>query len=655
MRKGKIIRITCRISLILVIIFTAIDHLQAQNIKDTTLQEVKIHGRHKVSDDTRINDFSPGQKIKTIDSATLQQYRLQSMANLLTQQVPVFVKSYGFNGLATLNFRGSSSAQSAVLWNGVPIQNAALGIADVSELPVSFMNKVNVVYGGSAALWGSGNVGGALLLENDAPVFVKGNNALSVDGGTGSFGQYLGGINGSVSGVRWYFSGNVFAQTAQNNFPYTNESGMKVDMPNSSLQSDAVILRGAYKLGEQNLISLTGWYQQYDRQIPPELLEAYSVKNETDGSLRLLADWNKQSGTNKWYVKSSFIRDEVRYNDSSILLHTDNTVYQYYQEIGWKKDFKEYGRLVLFTPLQVAWMNIEGNNNAQQEKVALAGAYDIKHFNDLLDIAVNGRAEDITNWNDSTKQNSIFLPGADASFALANWLSVRANVQRTYRTPTLNELYYFPGGNTSLKPEQGWNEDAGYTIKAQTGKFTFHHDLSVFTRDIHDWILWIGGAIWTPHNIAEVHSRGVETENNITYTTGKWKFHVGVNTAYVLATTVASYIYNDGSIGKQIPYTPRYNGQANVGFTVRRFSVNYNHTYTGYRFITSDESYYLLPYQTGNLQLMYNTAIRHHDFQFTGQCNNIWNEQYQVVAYRPMPGINWLVGFRADILQGKNQ
>jgi iron complex outermembrane receptor protein len=84
----------------------------------------------------------------------MQQYQMQSLANLLTQQVPVFVKSYGFNGLATLNFRGSSSAQSAVYWNGIPIQNAALGIADVSTLPVAFMQKVNIVYGGFGCLMG---------------------------------------------------------------------------------------------------------------------------------------------------------------------------------------------------------------------------------------------------------------------------------------------------------------------------------------------------------------------------------------------------------------------------------------------------------------------------------------------------------------------
>jgi iron complex outermembrane receptor protein len=176
------------------------------------------------------------------------------------------------------------------------------------------------------------------------------------------------------------------------------------------------------------------------------------------------------------------------------------------------------------------------------------------------------------------------------------------------------------------------------------------HDLSVFNRVIDDWIVWFGGSIWTPHNIATVHSRGVETENNLQYRMGKWKLHVGVNTSYVLATTTQSYLPADGSIGKQIPYTPRYNGQGNIGFTWKDLFFNYNHTYTGYRFYTTDESGYIMPYATGNIQLFYTLYIRSVPLQATAQVNNIWNEKYEVVNARPMPGTNWLLGLRASLL-----
>jgi vitamin B12 transporter len=640
----SLLRSSQRRYLLVVLSLLIITTASAQSINDT-LHEVNVRAQRKqMSNDERINTFSPGQKKQTIDSLTLQQYQLQSVANLLTQQASVFVKSYGFNGLATLSFRGASAAQSEVLWNGIPIQNAALGIADVSALPVSLMNRVSVVYGGSAALWGSGNVGGALMLENDAPVFDSGHKALSVSGGTGSYGQYMGGLRAGVNNEKWYFCLNAFAQTALNNFSYTDAAGNNMKMPNDALHSGSVLAEGAYKIGEQNIISLTAWYQQDYREIPPALFENYSDKIQQDRSLKILLDWNKQTDKNTWYIKSSFISDYMHYEDSSIALVSRNISYQYYQELGWKRKLDEHNQFLLFSPIQIAWIDLQSPDETKyQTKLAVAGAYEFNYFEHRLNVAADARGEMINN-------EGVFLPGGDASFALAHWLLLRGNVQRTFRAPTLNELYYNPGGNPSLKPEQGWNEDAGYTIKVKAGDFTLTHDLSVFNRNIRDWILWLGGAIWTPHNIADVHSRGMETENTGEWRLNKWKLHLGINTSYILATTVSSYIINDGSIGKEIPYAPRYSGQLNIGFTYKNLYFNYNHTYTGYRFVTTDESEYIDPYQTGNLQLMYTALVHAHTLQFTGQCNNIWNQQYQVVAFRPMPGINWLLGVKVAIL-----
>jgi len=608
--------------------------------KHDTLHTVHIHSKHKRSADIKLNEFASGQKVQSIDSNTLQQYAQQNVAALLSQQVPVFVKSYSFNGLATLSFRGASAAQSQVLWNGIPIQNAALGVADISSLPVQFMNKVNIVYGGSGALYGSGNVGGALLLEDDKPVFDTARRSLSVNAGGGSFGQYSGGIKGSISRRRWYIAGNVFAQTATNNYTYTNSAGNEQEMTNAKLQSKALILHTAYKINEQNSVGIAAWWQQYDRQIPPALFESYSVKKQQDKSIRVVADWQQEKEKYTLYAKASLIHDAIDYNDSAVQLHTSNAVFQYYQEVGWKRQLGNYGKLLLFAPIQISWLP-SGNDTQQQKRFALAAAYDVMVF-DRLEVSVQARAEKINTQN-------IFLPGAGAAYAITNWLAVRANVQRTYRMPTLNELYYFPGGNAALKPEQGWNEDAGYAVKTASDKFTFHHDASVFNRRLHDWILWLGGAVWTPHNIATVHSRGIETDNKITFAAGLWRLHMAVGTSYILSTTAESYLPNDGSIDKQIPYTPRYNGRMNIGFSRGRLYANYNHTYTGYRFITTDESSWLQPYQTGNVLAMYTLPLKDHQLQLTAQCNNVWNQHYSVAGFRPMPGINWLGGLKVTL------
>jgi vitamin B12 transporter len=613
----------------------------AAQVKKDSLAGVTIRGKHIMTDDTRVNDFATGQKIAPIDSATLQQYRLQNVATLLAQQVPVFVKSYSFNGLATVSFRGASAAQSQVLWNGIPIQNAALGVADVSALPVSFMHKVNVVYGGSGSLLGSGNVGGALLLDSDKPVFDTGYRKLTVSGGAGSFGQYQGALNGAKSWKGWYMAANVFVQTARNNYRFTDETDSMRQMTNASLGSKAATLQAAYRINTANTVGLTVWMQQYDRQIPPALFEAASYKQQQDNSLRMVANWQCVQPKHTIYARSSIIRDNVAYQDQAIQLSTSNTVYQYYQEAGLKRRIGEWGQLLVFSPVQVSW--IPGSSDTQmQKRAAIAAAYTTSLLRNKLRVSVQSRAEQIN-------ATSVFLPGAGVTLRITDWLRLRANAQRSYRMPTLNELYYFPGGNTSLKPEQGWSEDGGYTVSLKTERLTVYHDLSVFNRNIHDWILWLGGAIWTPHNIATVHSRGIETDNKITWQAGQWLLHASAGTSYILSTTESSYIQNDGSVGKQIPYAPRYNGRLNIGFTWRHIFFNYNHSYTGYRFITTDESAYLLPYQSGNFSVMYTLVINGRVFQLNAQYNNAWNAQYSVAGYRPMPMANWLLGLRLDL------
>jgi iron complex outermembrane receptor protein len=242
----------------------------------------------------------------------------------------------------------------------------------------------------------------------------------------------------------------------------------------------------------------------------------------------------------------------------------------------------------------------------------------------------------------------VFLPGINTSIEFLKWLEIKLNAQRTYRAPTLNELYYQPGGNAALKPEEGWAGEAGYYVQTNKSRqLVLSQGSSAFYRDIRDWIIWYGGAIWTPHNIARVRSRGVETENMLRWKTRAGSFHLGLNTAYVIATTIESYIPGDGSIGKQIPYAPRYKGQLNLGISYRGLYFNYNHTYTGYRFYTTDESAWIEPYSTANIQLSYLLLLnKGRTIQLSGQCNNLLNSRYQVVAQRPMPGVNWMVGAR---------
>lgn len=603
-----------------------------------TLEEFSILGERKLlSNDERINTFSPGQKVLAIDSLLLQQYQFQSIANLLSHQVPVFIKSYGFNNLATLNFRGASSAQSQVYWNGVPLSNAATGIADVSMLQTSLFNKVNIVYGGSSALWGSGNVGGALVLENERPQYTTTPQfKTAIAAMAGSFAQYQLAARSSISLRKWYLAANVAAQEAENDFVYRN-NGVSYYTLNSNSQSTSGQLQVGYKINEKNSLNILAWGQRYNREIPKALFESMSVKKQEDAATRFLIHWVRRGSSTELSAKVSYLTDRMHYADSVVATDVHYYTQQLYGEVNTRYKLGEHHHFLVFLPVHLAWMEREQLHDiVRQPRAAVAAAYHLSVYQNRLNIALHGRIR-------LNNDRSLPVSGLNISYKCTNWLSLRTNVQRSYRLPTLTELYYLPGGDPSLKPEQGWAEDIGYSVKTSTIKsIALIHDISFFNRRIKDWIVWFGGAIWTPHNIAEVHSRGIETETSLHYNLSAWRLHVGINTSYVLATTEQSYLPGDGSIGKQIPYSPRYNGQINVGFTYKTVYFNYNHTYTGYRFITVDESSWLIPYNTGNVHLMYTIQFKRQAVQLSGQCNNIWNEEYTVVSGRPMPGVNWL-------------
>ena len=284
--------------------------------KHDTLSDVQIRAKHKSAAGDDKKDFSVGQMMQTIDSATMLQHSQQSIATMIAQRLPVFVKAYSFNGLATLNFRGSSAAQSQVFWNGVPIQNAALGVADISALPVLMVNNVNVVYGGSGALYGSGNVGGALLLQTDDGIFGAGHGKQSLTIGAGSFTQLSGAYKGSVSGEKWFASGSASVQRAMNDYKFSNSYGQTERMPNGRIQSAAGTATLARKLNEKNTLKLSAWGQLYERQIPPALFEPTSKKTQTDQSLRAVATWTKTLTSGSLYARTSLVYDATDFVDS---------------------------------------------------------------------------------------------------------------------------------------------------------------------------------------------------------------------------------------------------------------------------------------------------------------------------------------------------
>jgi vitamin B12 transporter len=93
-----------------------------------------------------------------------------SVADALTSIPGVVIQRYGgFGSTANISIRGSSSAQVLVLLDGRPIGNAEMGTTDLGAVSTSGVERVEVVEGGGATLYGTGAIGGVVNIITARP------------------------------------------------------------------------------------------------------------------------------------------------------------------------------------------------------------------------------------------------------------------------------------------------------------------------------------------------------------------------------------------------------------------------------------------------------------------------------------------------------
>ena len=93
------------------------------------------------------------------------------------------------------------------------------------------------------------------------------------------------------------------------------------------------------------------------------------------------------------------------------------------------------------------------------------------------------------------------------------WLTLKASNGYNYRIPTLNDMYWQPGGNPNLKPEKGFSSDISVMTEPIFGNVSLKLEATYYYMNIDVWIMWIGqdkGSTWDPVHLCHVISLGSE-------------------------------------------------------------------------------------------------------------------------------------------------
>lgn len=594
--------------------------------------------------------FLAGQKVQPLDSTTLAQFRYQSLTDLLALNTPLLFKNYGPGQLATVSFRGTSASHTAVLWNGVNINQPMAGLTDFSTIPVAGFDQLSVQYGSAASVVGSDAVGGSILLKT-MPDFTK--SGLSVFAGhqQGSFRnhQSQGGARYTGRlGSQWQVAGKtvVYGSQLNNRYPYPERKYYYLE-PTETRQRG--LLQDLYFRNRQGRqVSVNAWLTDNDLvQAPADTIGRERTRTQ---NYRLMGTYEASHTT----VRVGWFRDVLDYAKGDFSRPSHSLMDRLMTRV-------EHERLLL------SGLSLRVGAEASHYRTQVDGYGGQVVQENRADLYALTRYQG-RRWLVSANLRQGFATGYRAPFTpsiggeyqlirQAAWqLTAKGSVGRSYRVPTLNERYWLNLGNPALKPEQGINAEAGLAARTTTAKaWQLTAELTTYRNRVKDWTYWNPTRNYRVENLQEVLARGVEWNGSATYTQGRWQAGMRAGYAYTRSTQERVYdVYAQDVVGKQLVYVPLHTG--NLSAFVKRgpTRLTIQTLLNTKQYITFDNIQALPAYTLTNVLLNTHWQWGAVLGQVQGQINNVFDVLYLNVRRNAMPGRNYALSLFLTVNTNKN-
>jgi outer membrane cobalamin receptor len=558
-----------------------------------------------------------------------------SLAELLWTSPSVVSKDYG--NLTTIGLRGANTEQTLILLDGVRLNSAQDNLFDLTTLPLTLAQRVEVVRGNSSALYGANSIGGLVNVITPEPD----RFGVKATAGIGSFGKrYLQATHSNWAAPIGYMVAASLNRTGDR-FSYRDTSDSVHERVNSDINSQDVMAKGVFAQGPQR-VSLLGEYNVTRRGEPgPTTWPADSARmddyrgiahlsyelQETDNSRLEAQLYHHQSWRHYWNPDTlSWV------NDTHVTTVSGITVKQTTHLAGWataivglEGEREQFRSSAIGTPQR--WT---GSGWAEARLRWLAF--------DIIPMARFDRLNDSRLQPDSTLTRSntrVINPKLSLSYAGPASINLYASVGRSFRAPTFNELYWpedmWTRGNPRLKPE--WATSADLGVSARHGSLLSGR-LGLWYSFLTDLIEWQPDSayVYRPVNLDTATITGGELELSLS------SRHTGVsgNATYMLAR----------SHSMDLIYRPRLSFGVSpwAGWGIAK--LNCDLRYTGLRYTTPDT---LPPTSKNSLPefilidvgLALSPTFGRIGTALRGGVRNLLDRQYEVMKDYPVPGRSW--------------
>ena len=564
----------------------------------------------------------------------------ESVSTILEEETTNYLKYYSPGNLSSISTRGGNASQTSLVYNDFVLNNPLNGIVDFSSIPSVFFNSVNVMYGLPSSNWGNGGLAGAIILNNHPTE----NKSLEFGSVFGSFNQSTNFLKLNYSKKKVSSSLKLFRQSAENNFKFLDVNNEIVNQENSAFYHSALMSDSKIDFSNSSL-KIVLFSQMLERQVPKGMLESYTNAFQTDLNHRFFINYKYDLENSFIEFKTAYYDEQNSFVDSIRNIFSENPCKTLINQINFSNNINQFNFLKLNLTNSLAKSN--GNNyddEVQINRFSLTGIYKINNPKNKWKHLFNSRIVlDKKNLSPLTFSYSL-------NRVLAKDFKIYLNMGKVYRFPTINDLYWSPGGNENLNPENGYSTDLGLLWTKDLLNTQLYFEPTIYSRWIDDWIIWQPtGTYWSPMNVKKVWNRGIETNSSISFKKREISFNFSLKTAYNLSTNIDIYNINDASLGKQLIYVPHYKFIFKSQIAYRNIRITYIHSYTGYRYTSRDNLYYLPAFNLGRLFLSWDLKFKKYPTKIFYKINNLYNTNYQLVINRPMPLINNEIGINFKI------
>ncbi len=437
--------------------------------------------------------------VSVITRRDIERMQAQSLPDALRGMAGLTLSNSGGMGKATsVYMRGANADHVLVLIDGIKAGSATTGTASFQDIPVAQVERIEIVRGPRASLYGSEAIGGVIQ------IFTRkggGAPAPSFSASAGSYGTVNGTLGVTGGGEQGWLSARLDQQdiagfNACNGKPAPGAAGCRVNEPDKDgYRNSSLGLRGGYRFDNGAVADFNALQTDSLSKSDGSNLAG----NETRGAQQVLGGSVRFAAAEQWQVT---LRGGRSRDDSDLFfngLHIDR--YNTRRDsLTWQNDIALNDSQMLSAGLDYQQDRIESLRAYAQtarSNRALFGLYQGSFGAHGIEASLRR--------DDNQQFGGHNTAGLGYGYELSEGTRLTASWGTAFKAPTFNQLYYPGFGSATLRPELSRTVEA--CVRGQGAAFRW--SLNAYQTTITD-LIGFDPLTFVPVNINTARLKGLE-------------------------------------------------------------------------------------------------------------------------------------------------